>query len=891
MPLFPFSSSSLFSRFFLLPSRPRPPRRCLPVRIRLLHSMEFLYTDGDGIVPTSGREVMPAGEWIALNASAGKIPSTEVFQQALEDRAIQMEEFCARPNNWTWTKEPAWFNQRYHWDAWNVIESFPDENDTVPWYFSEGGSPWISEGGKFYMDANLTEKAVDSLSRLWLCIESIISNPPFVRGTDHPLRFNCLRLQSGWDSESSVVSLAREARVKALEFLGFINWWTSSVTHWESPLPPWMVDFIADFRLRSLKKRGVFLDLVKDWHHLNIAHLLAEDVPVYYFWMADHTQYPSLSRLSPHILQAYHDSCAALDRTEVLATEMMGYDDDIALIARHDEFLQQRFAPDHMTSPLFVDIPSTATVYIVDFEGWARRPVTDFVVVKDYAERFHFSIDMEMTGGMVTIWRWKPRVADTGSDQKAGMAGSGVSMEARRGNREIQEIFKGLYAPSSKECFDKWGRLRLPGEVSSDSSSNSSSPAILSPRTEASIPVLPRPSWVPESHPDIPVPRVPASTDAPSRWVQAMSAPSPLMSQSRASSAARQSSASERHHSRDSRRSASPPVSSRKSLLPPSRSSFLAELRRIGDEYAIQEATWSSKKPLNWNLDFLDVGYLLVSDPKAEARLRYWAACSNEPSSMAAILFKGICFGIPFAIGVKVEDFHRFKPEDVSDMDRLVGKPTCNTEPPFVYTAQGALKAYYMSRVNNVIRRPHARILIGMGGPVAWLGRKWGGAELVAQFMSGPSPDVYVHRRGYIDSDDEHPMFLYTDEMSPQEVDVMFGCIRSDSDKDKSLYPSKDILDDGCFFWTGEWDARMEDMFSDLTKEILQGTAKFRTPGMWNEYFRRRNRMNRGSRDRLNHLVPTSLLRLHSKISDGFRVGWHKRRIAHIELPEEYRPH
>ena len=191
-----------------------------------------------------------------------------------------------------------------------------------------------------------------------------------------------------------------------------------------------------------------------------------------------------------------------------------------------------------------------------------------------------------------------------------------------------------------------------------------------------------------------------------------------------------------------------------------------------------------------------------------------------------------------------------------------------------------------MSRVNDIIRRPHARILIGMGGPIAWLGRKWGGAELVAQFMAGPSPDVYVHRRGYIDSDDEHPMFLYTDEMSPQEVDVLFGCIRSDSDRDKSLYPSKDILDDGCFFWTGEWDTQMEDMFSDLTKEILQGSAKFRTPGMWNEYFRRHSRLTRGPRDRLNHLAPASLLRLHSKIMEGFPVDWHKRRITHIELLE-----
>ncbi|KIK09683.1 hypothetical protein K443DRAFT_127551 [Laccaria amethystina LaAM-08-1] len=142
--------------------------------------------------------------------------------------------------------------------------------------------------------------------------------------------------------------------------------------------------------------------------------------------------------------------------------------------------------------------------------------------------------------------------------------------------------------------------------------------------------------------------------------------------------------------------------------------------------------------------------------------------------------------------------------------------------------------------------------------------------------MSGPSPDVYMHRRGYNDSDNEHPLFLYMDEMSLQEVDIMFGCIRSNSDKDKSLYPSKDILDDGCFFWTSEWDAHMEDMFVDLTKEILQGTAKFRTPGMWNGYFRCRNRMSRGTHDCLNYIMPTFLMPLHSRILEGFHIDWHK---------------
>ena len=179
---------------------------------------------------------------------------------------------------------------------------------------------------------------------------------------------------------------------------------------------------------------------------------------------------------------------------------------------------------------------------------------------------------------------------------------------------------------------------------------------------------------------------------------------------------------------------------------------------------------------------------------------------------------------------------------------------------------------------------------MGLGGPEAWLGCKWGGSELVAQFMEGPSPDVYLHRHSYIDSDDEHPMFLYTDEMSAQEIDVIFGCIRSDIDRDHSLYPLRDILDKGCFFWTGEWDIRMEEMFTDLTREIMQGSAKFRTPGMWNEYFRRLNRSHRGSKDRLNQLAPAALHKLYDKLLDGFPVDWHKRRMVDIELPEEYQP-
>ena len=781
---------------------------------------------------------MVAGEWIALNASAGKIPSTAVFEQALEDRAFLLPELAARPTSWTWAKQPTWYSDKYHWDAWTTVDCFADENDSVPWYFSEGSSPWEGAEGKFHFDPNTRPKAEDSLSKLWLCIEAITSNPPFVSGTPHPLKFNYLLLSAAWDSSRGAASLMNDAKGRVLEYLGFINWWSSSVSGWESSLQTWMVDFIAGFRLRDLKKRGVFIDLPKHWRSLNIGHLLANDVPVYYFWQDDTDDYPCFTRLSPAILQAYHDTCSSLDRTEVLGAEMAGFQDDIETIGLYDEFFQRRRAPDHTTSPAHSEIPPDAVVYICDFEGWSARLITDPDLIQDYADAYHFSIEIDGRDAYVTMWRWKPRRLGSGRALKAGQWGAGISMEARRSDREIRELFKSVHAPKGKIQFDEDGRVALVSRLGDVCDDYQGSPMTTEP-SEPQAP-LPRPHWVASSHPQLPVPQLSFPAPVVSRWAQAMSA-TPSQSSSRGSSMARHSRGSADRNSR--RHSASPQRGHRhqSTTMPRQRAVFLEDLRELVGQYSGGDAPWASRKPLRWNVDFLEVGYLLIPDVRAQARLRYWAACSPDATSMGSLLTKAVCHGLPFSIGVKVEDFGRFKPEEVSDTDRVVGKPTTAVEAPFAYTAQGALRAYYMSRINDIIRRPHARILIAMGGPEAWLGRKWGGSELVAQFMDGPSPDVYLHRRGYIDSDDEHPMFLYTDEMSPQELDVLFGCIRSDSERDRSLYPSRLILDEGCFFWTGEWDSRMDTMFTELTKEIMQGSAKFRTPGMWNEYFRRLN--------------------------------------------------
>jgi len=573
--------------------------------------MDCLYTDGDNKVPTSGREKMIAGEWIALNASAGKIPSTEVFEQALEDRAFLLPELAAWPTSWSWTKQPTWYSDKYHWDAWNVIDCFADENDSVPWYFSGGNSPWESAEGKFHFDPNTRSKAEDSLSKLWLCVEAITSNPPFISGTPHPSRFNYLLLSAAWDSARGTSALMDDAKGRILEYLGFINWWSSSVSRWEDSLHHWMVDYITGFRLRDLKKRGVFLNLPGNWRSLNIAHLLAENVPVYYFWQEDTDKYPCFTRLSPSILQAYHNACSSLDKTEVYGEEMLGFQDDIDTIRRYDEFFQLRRAPDHITSPAHSDIPPNTVVYICDFDGWSARLLTDPVLIRDYADKYHLSIEVDDRDAYVTIWRWKPRRMDAVNSQRAGVLGSGLSMEVRRSDREIHELFKSVHAPTGKRQFDEWGRITLVSRLSDECVNDQGSPMIAEP-DELQVP-LPRPHWVSSSHPQLSIPRSASPAIVASRWVQAMSA-SLSHSGSRASSVPRHSRSS---GDRDShRRSASPQRSLPRptDTMPNHQAVFVDTLRDIAGQYPSTVSPWASKKPLSWNADYLEVGYLLLPD-------------------------------------------------------------------------------------------------------------------------------------------------------------------------------------------------------------------------------------------------------------------------------------
>ena len=148
--------------------------------------------------------------------------------------------------------------------------------------------------------------------------------------------------------------------------------------------------------------------------------------------------------------------------------------------------------------------------------------------------------------------------------------------------------------------------------------------------------LLPRLHWVPMSHPQLTVPNLASPFNIASRWAQSMSA-SLSHPSSRASSAA--------WHSCNSgecnfhMHSASPnchQIGSNK-YLPEGQAVYIEELHHFGSQYAGRTSPWASKKLLSWNPDYLEAGYLLVPDKRAQAHLCFWAACSQE--AYASIAF------------------------------------------------------------------------------------------------------------------------------------------------------------------------------------------------------------------------------------------------------------
>lgn len=317
---------------------------------------------------------------------------------------------------------------------------------------------------------------------------------------------------------------------------------------------------------------------------------------------------------------------------------------------------------------------------------------------------------------------------------------------------------------------------------------------------------------------------------------------------------------------------------------------FHAAFKELAQELTFTDNLFPLAKPDAWNGQFLLVGYLHVPDWRSQVRMRYFANCMEAVRHITSVLTMSIEHKLSFQIGIKTTEFHFFENDTISQVDQRLVKEMYKpgfTEAPLAYSSPAAFLSSYLGKVADILRRPHASAFIGLGGPHSWLAQRWGGEELVEQFMSGPSLQVTCHFRGQNDSAEDRSLGIHWDSVSSQEIEFLFGFVPADkSNPERWLYPPVAILDEACDHWSGEWSVGMEEIFRHITSQITRSppTAVPKSRCGWIDFLRSYNRGRKAPKfiAKENHFVDAK----GGLRAAGLPVNWNRQKLTSIVVPE-----
>lgn len=321
---------------------------------------------------------------------------------------------------------------------------------------------------------------------------------------------------------------------------------------------------------------------------------------------------------------------------------------------------------------------------------------------------------------------------------------------------------------------------------------------------------------------------------------------------------------------------------------------FRRKLRDIGHIISHNDRQESLPISLSWNPLLLQKGVLLVSEIRSEVRIRYFANSFTHDIRHVGPLFKlAIERRLAFRIAVKEADLKFFTPRSLSHAERVNGNYLYGpnfADPPLEFKSAEIYAATYIARVGELLKRPHAAAFIGAGGACSWIAQRWGGYEMIARFMSGPSIQTTVFRKGASDIQDRQPKGLLWDEISANDLNALFGFIPDPTPKsnvnDRWIYPPPEIIDEVCDNWTGEWNWVMETIYTFISNELIKIPCKMtpKSRGGWKRFLKT---YNGGSYTPVNVLTEKHVV----DVMKGLALAelprtWNLRPLSSIHLPE-----
>ena len=196
----------------------------------------------------------------------------------------------------------------------------------------------IAEASQSIIETDLT-----SLSS---CIGEITSNHPFPFDSARPLDWDHSLLFNPYSSVEELQVASGAVKRVAVDYLGFLNWWTASISGWDANLDIHTTQFIKTLDLHRFRKRGVLIDWEKDWREVNIPNLVQHRVPMAYPWTISLASLPCFTSLSPHLLHAY-DQRRLEDGYELHSNDLLELQDELSVAKRYDQFLQDKTSEGH----------------------------------------------------------------------------------------------------------------------------------------------------------------------------------------------------------------------------------------------------------------------------------------------------------------------------------------------------------------------------------------------------------------------------------------------------------------------------------------------------------------------------------------------------------------
>ena len=245
-------------------------------------TMEFLFKDKRGLSPPYSHRLIDNIEWISPNADCSSIP-LEAYEYKDKTRKAISEEVSVGPNRtfleMDWALGPAWYDRALHWEAW--IPTGP----LIPTRMQFSLPPIREESSGCIIDPCHAEDLVEAITESWNTIMAIVNVYPYQDSNTSPAPFDWTLLRGRYPSPEAAIRVRADAVRAILSYAGFLIWWTSSIHDWATELPELTV-----YKTRQLvnscgtQRRGVLVDLQKDWGGISLAHWIANGVPVYYPW-------------------------------------------------------------------------------------------------------------------------------------------------------------------------------------------------------------------------------------------------------------------------------------------------------------------------------------------------------------------------------------------------------------------------------------------------------------------------------------------------------------------------------------------------------------------------------------------------------------------------------